>query len=209
MVMIKVRKIAFMAVMTLVMTLAMSCSNQTDTTLTQQQNGISNYLKNSHQPRLIPEAEIGESLDENPQFYSQWGLDIYRYIATYYDEERASKPVVALGDEIALRYSAYLFKNSKPTINELFATNDQALINELISAGLDVSYEWSSEPLVVTFGNGEILDSLEIALEGCYEGDSVEIYLSFEAGYGNHIFGMVPKKSAMVWHIDILSVTKK
>ena len=207
--MIKARKIAFMAVMTLVMTLAMSCSNQTDTTLTQQQNGISNYLKNSHQPRLIPEAEIGESLDENPQFYSQWGLDIYRYIATYYDEERASKPVVALGDEIALRYSAYLFKNSKPTINELFATNDQALINELISAGLDASYEWSSEPLVVTFGNGEILDSLEIALEGCYEGDSVEIYLSFEAGYGNHIFGMVPKKSAMVWHIDILSVTKK
>ena len=198
-----------MAVMTLVMTLAMSCSNQTDTTLTQQQNGIGSYLKNSHQPRLIPEAEIGESLDENPQFYSQWGLDIYRYIATYYDEERASKPVVALGNEIALRYSAYLFKNSKPTINELFATNDQALINELISTGLDASYEWSSEPLVVTFGNGEILDSLEIALEGCYEGDSVEVYLTFEAGYGNHILGMVPKKSAMVWYIDILSVTKK
>ena len=209
MVMIKARKIAFMAVMTLVMTLAMSCSNQTDTTLTQQQNGIGSYLKNSHQPRLIPEAEIGESLDENPQFYSQWGLDIYRYIATYYDEERASKPVVALGNEIALRYSAYLFKNSKPTINELFATNDQALINELISTGLDASYEWSSEPLVVTFGNGEILDSLEIALEGCYEGDSVEVYLTFEAGYGNHILGMVPKKSAMVWYIDILSVTKK
>ena len=207
--MIKARKIAFMAVMTLVMTLAMSCSNQTDTTLTQQQNGIGSYLKNSHQPRLIPEAEIGESLDENPQFYSQWGLDIYRYIATYYDEERASKPVVALGNEIALRYSAYLFKNSKPTINELFATNDQALINELISTGLDASYEWSSEPLVVTFGNGEILDSLEIALEGCYEGDSVEVYLTFEAGYGNHILGMVPKKSAMVWYIDILSVTKK
>ena len=207
--MIKVTKIAFMAVMTLVMTLAMSCSNQTDTTLTQQQNSISSYLKNSHQPRLIPEAEIGESLDENPQFYSQWGLDIYRYIATYYDEERASKPVVALGNEIALRYSAYLFKNSKPTINELFATNDQALINELISTGLDASYEWSSEPLVVTFGNGEILDSLEIALEGCYEGDSVEVYLTFEAGYGNHILGMVPKKSAMVWYIDILSVTKK
>ena len=207
--MIKARKIAFMAVMTLVMTLALSCSNQTDTTLTQQQNGISNYLKNSHQPRLIPEAEIGESLDENPQFYSQWGLDIYRYIATYYDEERASKPVVALGNEIALRYSAYLFKNSKPTINELFATNDQTLINELISTGLDASYEWSSEPLVVTFGNGEILDSLEIALEGCHEGDSVEVYLTFEAGYGNHILGMVPKKSAMVWYIDILSVTKK
>ena len=207
--MTKVFKIAAMAVITLVMTFAMSCSNQTDTTLTQQQNSISNYLKNSHQPRLIPEAEIGESLDENPQFYSQWGLDIYRYIATYYDEERASKPVVALGDEVALRYSAYLFKSSRPTSSELFATNDEAKIRELVSAGLDASYEWSSEPLVVTFGSGEIFDSLEIALEGCHEGDSVEIYLTFEAGYGNNYVGMVPKKSAMVWYIDILSVTKK
>ena len=207
--MIKVTKIAFMAVMTLVMTLAMSCSNQTDTTLTQQQNSIGSYLKNSHQPRLIPEAEIGESLEENPKFYTQWGLDIYRYIATYYDEERASKPVVALGDEVALRYSAYLFKSSRPTSGDLFATNDEAKIQELVSAGLDASYEWSSEPLVVTFGNGEILDSLEIALEGCHEGDSVEVYLTFEAGYGNHILGMVPKKSVMVWYIDILSVTKK
>ena len=207
--MIKVTKIAFMAVMTLVMTLAMSCSNQTDTTLTQQQNSISSYLKNSHQPRLIPEAEIGESLDENPQFYSQWGLDIYRYIATYYDEERASKPVVALGDEVALRYSAYLFKSSRPTSSDLFATNDEAKIQELVSAGLDASYEWSSEPLVVSFGSGEIFDSLEIALEDCHEGDSVEIYLTFEAGYGNNYVGMVPKKSAMVWYIDILSVTKK
>ena len=209
MVMIKVKKIAFMAVMTLVMALALSCSNQTDTTLTQQQNSISSYLKNSHQPRLIPEAEIGESLDENPQFYTQWGLDIYRYIATYYDEGRESKPIVALGDEIELRYSAYLFKSSRPTSSDLFATNDEAKIRELVSAGLDASYEWSSEPLVVTFGAGEILDSLEIALEGCHEGDSVEVYLTFESGYGNHIFGMVPKKSAMVWYVDILSVTNK
>ena len=207
--MTKVFKIAAMAVVTLVMTFAMSCSNQTDTTLTQQQNSISNYLKNSHQPRLIPEAEIGESLDENPQFYSQWGLDIYRYIATYYDEGRESKPVVALGDEVALRYSAYLFKSSRPTSSDLFATNDEAKIQELVSAGLDASYEWSSEPLVVSFGSGEIFDSLEIALEGCHEGDSVEIYLTFEAGYGNNYVGMVPKKSAMVWYIDILSVTKK
>lgn len=207
--MFKVKKIAFMAVMTLVMALVVSCSNQTDTTLTQQQTGISSYLKSSHQPRLIPEAEIAESLDEQPKFYTQWGLDIYRYIATYYDEDRASKPVVALGDEIALRYSAYIFRNSTPSLNELFATNDEAKIRELVSNGLNASYEWSSEPLVVTFGSGEILDSLEIALEGCHEGDSVEVYLTFESGYGNKYLGMVPQKSALVWYIDILSVTKK
>ena len=158
-----------MAVVTLVMTFALSCSNQTDTTLTQQQTSISNYLKSSHQPRLIPEAEISESLEANPEFYSQWGLDIYRYVATYYDENRQSKPVVALGNEVALRYSAYIFKNSQPSTDNLFATNDEAKIDELISAGLDASYEWSSEPLVVTFGEGEILSVKSMGADTLYE----------------------------------------
>jgi hypothetical protein len=209
MVMIKVTKIAFMAVVTLVMTFAFSCSNQTDTTLTQQQTSISNYLKSSHQPRLIPEAEISESLEANPEFYSQWGLDIYRYVATYYDEDRQSKPVVALGDEVALRYSAYIFKNSRPSTDNLFATNDEARIAELEAKGLNTSYEWTTEPLEAILGQGDILEGIEIAIEGCREGDSIEVYLTFESGYGNKYVGMVPGKSAQVWYIDILKVTKK
>ena len=42
----------------------------------------------------------------------------------------------------------------------------------------------------------------------CVEGDSVEIYLTYDAAYGKHYVGMVPAKSAVVWYIDIVSVTK-
>ena len=152
-------------------------------------------------------AELGFLCSQTVIFRAK--ADYIYCTEAYYDEDRQSKPVVALGDEVALRYSAYIFKNSRPSTDNLFATNDEAKIKELVSAGLDASYEWSSEPLVVTFGEGEILDSLEIALEGCHEGDSVEVYLTFEAGYGNKYLGMVPPKSATAWFIDILSVTKK
>lgn len=207
--MMKICKISLLAVVTFVAAMVVSCSNETDTTLNSQQNNITSYLKGSHQPRLIPESELSNSLDNNPQFYTQWGLDIYRYIATYYDAGRDDKNVAEAGDKLELRYTAYIFNNSKPTIDNMFATNDEAAINELKSKGLNTSYEWTTEPLQATLGNGDILESLETAIEGCREGDSIEVYLTFESGYGNKYVGMVPGKSAQVWYIDILTVTKK
>jgi FKBP-type peptidyl-prolyl cis-trans isomerase len=41
---------------------------------------------------------------------------------------------------------------------------------------------------------------------GCREGDSVEIYLTYDEAYGKHYVGMVPAKSAVVWFIDIVDV---
>mgnify|MGYP003441075373 FL=1 len=202
-------KIAMVVVATIIAAIATSCSNDTDTTLNSQQNGIINYLKGSHQPRLIPEADVATSTDENPHFYSQWGLNIFRYIATYYDEGREQKSIIEAGDKLELSYRAYIFANSKPIIENLIATNQQKAIDELIEKGLTMSDVWTTEPLTITLGNGEILEALETAIEGCREGDSIEVYLTFESGYGNKYFGMVPNKSALVWYIDILSVTKK
>jgi FKBP-type peptidyl-prolyl cis-trans isomerase 2 len=113
------------------------------------------------------------------------------------------------GDKISIIYSGYLFSGSKPSLASLFATNDETLINELIAQGLNGSYEWTTEPLEVTVGSNDLLDSISTALEGCYEGDVVEIYLTFEAGYGKKYVGMVPGKSALAWFIEIKSVTKK
>ncbi|MBO5823866.1 MAG: hypothetical protein J6Q93_02770, partial [Prevotella sp.] len=92
-----------------------ACSNDNDSVLTSQQDNISRYLTTSHQPKLIPESEIPNSLDNEPQFYTNWGLDIYRYIATYYAEGREDKAVVERGSQIAITYKAYLFNGSKPT----------------------------------------------------------------------------------------------
>ena len=197
-----------MCVAVLAATLFVSCSNQTDATLTSQQKSIVSYLTGSHQPRLVAESDVGSSFDSEPQFYTQWGLDMFRYISTYYDADRTSKTQIAAGDKISIIYSAYIFTSGRPTTNNLFATNDETLIAELEAQGLDTSYEWTTEPLEVIVGSDDILDSLSTALEGCYEGDSLEVYLTFEAGYGNKYVGMVPGKSAQVWYIDVKSVTK-
>lgn len=180
-----------------------SCSNETDTTLTSQQSSIEKYLQNSHQPRLIAESNIGDSLDENPAYYTHWGLDIFRYITTMYDEGRDSRSIIERGDNISITYSAYIFTNSKPTVDNLFATNDAERIEELKSKGLNTEYEWSSEPATVKVGGDDILASLSTALEGCREGDTVEIYLTFEAAYGKHHVGKVPSRSAQMWLITI------
>lgn len=202
------RRIAYLGAVALMVMAIVSCSNENDTVLTSQQTSISRYLTTSHQPKLIPESEIANALDNEPQFYTNWELDIYRYIATYYDEGREDKAVVERGSEIAITYKAYIFSGSKPTLANLYATNDAATIAELEAQGLNTSYEWSDEPMVVTMGREDILPGLETALIGCVEGDSVEIYLTFDAAYGKHYVGMVPAKSAVVWYIDIVSVTK-
>ncbi len=202
------RRIAYLGAVALMVMALVSCNNENDTVLTSQQTSISRYLTTSHQPKLIPESEIANALDNEPQFYTNWELDIYRYIATYYDEGREDKAVVERGSEIAITYKAYIFSGSKPTMANLYATNDAATIAELEAQGLNTSYEWSDEPMVVTMGREEILPGLETALIGCVEGDSVEIYLTFDAAYGKHYVGMVPAKSAVVWYIDIVSITK-
>jgi FKBP-type peptidyl-prolyl cis-trans isomerase len=205
----RVFNIAILVVAMAVATLFSSCKNETDTTLNSQQKSISDYLTKSHQPRLCAEVDVPNSQDSQPQFFTQWGVDIYRYIATYYDEGRESRPMIEGGDKISIIYSGYLFSGSKPSLASLFATNDETLINELIAQGLNGSYEWTTEPLEVTVGSNDLLDSISTALEGCYEGDVVEIYLTFEAGYGKKYVGMVPGKSALAWFIEIKSVTKK
>ena len=198
--------VAIMVVVALAAAFVVSCSNENDSVLTNQQSKISSYLTSSHQPRLIPESQVSASLDSEPQFYTQWGLNIYRYIATYYDEGRDEWQEVTSRSTIEIVYTAYVFPNAKPTIANMYATNDPDSIAELEKLELNTEYEWTTDPMVVTLGKEEILPGLETALVGCREGDSVEIYLTYDEAYGKHYVGMVPAKSAVVWFIDIVDV---
>ena len=198
--------VVVVVVVALAAAFVVSCSNENDSVLTNQQSKIASYLTSSHQPRLIPESQVSESLDSEPQFYTQWGLDIYRYIATYYDEGRDEWQEVTSRSTIEIVYTAYVFPNAKPTIANMYATNDPDSIAELEKLGLNTEYEWTTDPMVVTLGKEEILPGLETALVGCREGDSVEIYLTYDEAYGKHYVGMVPAKSAVVWFIDIVDV---
>ena len=203
------RNIAFWVVALVATLFVVSCSNDTDTVLTSQQTSISNYLTRSHSPKLIPESEVSSSFDSEPQYYEPWGLDLYRYIATRYEEGRQDKPTVDWGSTIEIYYSAYIFSGSKPSLKELYATNEESQIEELKKLGLNTSYEWTTDPLEITIGESEILKGLEEALPECKEGDTVEIYMTFPKANGNNYVGMVPAKSAVMWVINILSVTNK
>ena len=200
--------VAIMVVVALAAAFVVSCSNENDSVLTNQQSKIASYLTSSNQPRLIPESEVSASLDSEPQFYTQWGLNIYRYIATYYDEGRDEWQEVTNRSTIEIVYTAYVFTNAKPTTANMYATNAPDSLPELKAQYQDFTpeYEWTTDPMVVTLGKEEILPGLETALVGCREGDSVEIYLTYDEAYGKHYVGMVPAKSAVVWFIDIVDV---
>lgn len=199
------KRITSLFAMLAIALLSLSCSNDADTTLTSQQKAIENYLTGSHQPRLIEEINIPESMEEQPAFYTHWALNVFRYISTYYDEGRDSKPAISKGTTFNIKYSAYTFKSSKPKIDDLFATNDPAKIEELYR-GYDDETILSSEPMRITLGNGDLVSGLERALEGCREGDKIEVYLTYEAAYGKKYIGMVPSKSAVMWEIEILDI---
>lgn len=201
--------IAYCMVVAIAATFVVSCNNETDTTLNSQQSNIEKYLKNSHQPKLIPEEELGTSLADEPEYYTHWGLDIFRYITNMYDEGREERPTAERGDDISITYTAYIFSSGKPSATDIFATNDASSIQALKDQGLNTEYEWSSDPKVVRLGGERLLPSLSTALEGCREGDTVEIYLTFKAAYGNNYVGKVPSKSAQMWQITINEITKR
>lgn len=198
--------VAIMVVVALAATIAVSCSNESDAVLTKQQNDISRYLTSSHQPKLVEESEVSAQPNPDPHFYTHWGLNIFRYIATYYDEGREDEPEVTGKSTIEIIYSAYIFTGSKPAASALYATNDETQIAELKNLGLNTEYEWTTEPLRVRMGKDELLDGLETALKGCRKGDSVEVYLTYDKAYGKHYVGSVPAKSSVVWYIDIVEV---
>lgn len=201
-----VKNIYYTVVALVAILIAMSCSNENDSVLTQQQSSIERYLKNSHNPRLINEEELAQSIEEEPQFYTRWGMDTYRYIATYYDEGRQNKTEIAYGTTFDITYTAYIFSGSKPTTAEMYATNNEESIEELRKLGLNTSYEWTTEPMRITLGQSNLLSGLETALQGCREDDEVEIYLTYEVANGKHYVGKVPSKSAVVWMIKIVNV---
>ena len=202
----RVYNVAIVVVVAIVATLSLSCSNENDSVLISQQTSISRYLTSSHQPKLIAESEVPSSLDSEPNFYTQWGLDIYRYIDTYYAEGRDEWSVVEANSTISIVYTAYVFAGSRPSAGSMYATNDSDSIAELEALGLNTEYEWTTDPMVVKLGEDEILPGLETALVGCREGDSVEIYLTFDEAYGNNYVGSVLPKSAVVWYVDIVDV---
>ncbi len=175
-----------------------------DTVLTNQRNAIERYLTSSHSPRL--QSRKDAELSGHPDIYDVWGLNTYRYIATS-DDDRAGKTVVERGDEISITFTAYIFTGGAPRNDAIYYTNVPSNINYLVGQGMSSEY-WSEEPLVIKLGHTDIIKGLARALVGCREGDSVEVYMTYEAAYDKTAIGTVPKESSVAWFFTIDSVVK-
>ena len=183
--------------------LLVSCE-QEDTILSERDN-IEKYLTSSR--RMVSESEVGDVIENNPAFYSLFGRYAYRHIVNYYDEGRDERPIVEMGDNIEIRFNAYTFTGSEPTLANLYWSN---IHETIIDVGDKSNYtlDWSTEPLAIKLGSTEILEGLELALPGCREADSVQVYMSSNLAYGKKLIGVVPKNSMVAWYMKIEKVTK-
>ena len=184
--------------------LAVGCADSDDIADTQRTN-IERYLTSSHVPRLINVTEVENSLERNPAFYERIDYSLYRYIATYYDAGRVSKPAIKQGDEVTITFTAYVFTGAAPTLASVYMTNDQSVINALGQMGLNTDY-WEAEPLTIKIGQTNIIKGVTTSLIGCREGDVVEAYMTLDAAYDNKVVGVVPKGSSVAWFYTIDSV---
>lgn len=173
------------------------CNDEEDAVGSQRQN-IVRYLTSSHEPRLIAESDVENSLEFQPPFYEQVDYNVYRYIATYYDEGRDARQEVKWGDQVQLTYVGYRFTGSQPQLNTVYTTNDESVLAQLKEAGLNIDY-WNTEPLTIILGRSDIIKGVEISLQGCHLGDLVEVYMTYEAAYDKNVVGVLPKESSIAW----------
>lgn len=202
------KKIALIIIPLLTVMLC-GCSDDADGILSRQQTSMTSYLTSTHSPRLIAEENLDSSLEREPQYYSTFGQTAYRYISTLYDEGRDDRPEVEWGDRVEIRYTAYVFDFRNVTAANIYATNELASLIELEQAGLNTSYEWTTDPLVIELGSTDIIKGVESALVGCREGDSVEVYMTYSMAYDDMAIGAVPYQSPVAWYFTIETVTKR
>lgn len=187
--------------------LAVGCSDE-DEQISSQRSDIVRFLTSTHVPRLVAEEDKESSLEAEPPFYEKLNQDLYRYVANYYDSNRSSRTMVDKGDQVSLTYTAYIFRGGMPRVDNVYISNDTAVISQLKQAGLNTEY-WSAEPLVVTLGESNIIKGVSQSLVGCRQGDQVEVYMTFEEAYEDKVVGIVPHKSAVAWFYTIDAVVKK
>ena len=178
--------------------------------MTKQQESTVRYLESSHSPRLISEKAAAESLEEKPEYYTNYGNQAWRYIATMYAEGRESWVEADRNDVVEISFDAYVFNYSNPISTTPYWSNRQSTIDRFVASNeyFDPEY-WSTNPYVIRLDSGDGMPGLRRALVGCREGDTVEIYMTYKTAYDEEIIGVVPKQSPVVWMLKVDKVTKK
>ena len=178
--------------------LCTSCSKQEDIIFAQHEQMVK-YLTTTL--KLVAEEELGNVLDENPPFYSTIDRYVYRHVVNYYDAGRKAQKEVVWGSTVEFHFDAYLVENGRPT--DIYWSNTEATFERFRRENTNFTVDWSTEPLRVTLGATEMIEGLNIALPGCREKDSVQLFITSNLAYGKKIVGEVPKNTAVAWYLKI------
>lgn len=177
--------------------------------LPKQKEQFVNYLGRAHNPRLLSEKEVSESLDEEPPFYTVAGNSVYRFISNYYDVGREEANIVEYGDLVTVTFSQYVFAFQNIGVRDMpYFSNDAALEQAFIEAGLTPGVS-IFEPLKLELGAASLIKGFELALLGSREGDVVEAYMTYTMAYGSDIMNVIPKDSPIAIFFTVDKVVKQ
>lgn len=191
--------------LTILILLAILSGCKQEDTLLSERDKIEKYLTSR---RMVIEEEVGNVIENNPAFYTLFGRYAYRHIVNYYDIGREDKPVVEWGDKVEIKFfNAYTFSGSEPLTSAIYWSNNPDIIEQLGKKSGN-TLDWPSEPITIQLGKTAILEGLERTLPGCHEADSVQVYMTSNLAYGDHLIGVVPKNSMIAWYMKIGKVTK-
>lgn len=142
------------------------------------------------------EEKIVSYLDSQKLEYTIEG-GTYKVVLAEGDQSlRASR-----GDSLTFNYAGFLFEG---TPKGLFATSWDYLLDD---QGLNTEY-WSFEPARVKLGSSAIIKGIENALTNCCEGDSLQLFMTSDLGYGEEEVGSVSKNSALMFLVKVEKIDK-
>uniref|UniRef100_UPI004056D588 FKBP-type peptidyl-prolyl cis-trans isomerase n=1 Tax=Alistipes sp. TaxID=1872444 RepID=UPI004056D588 len=180
-----------------------ACSDEEESVLPNQQKQLLSFMTSTLKLVSYEEAIDPSAGEENPAFYTEAGNTVYRWITNYYDADREERPLVQKGSKVNLTITLYPFAFRAITASTLpLYTNDTALKPLLEKEGLNIAY-WSFEPYVLTVGSTSTIKGLALSLEGCREGDIVELYMTYTMAYGEDWLYALEPESPLAIHFTI------
>ncbi len=180
-----------------------ACSDEEQEELASQTDDIRKFM--TSKLGLVSEREAMEAAaEEQLEFYSEMGSTVFRYISNYYDENRRERRHIRSGSLVQLTMSLYDFSSiSEIRATELpLYTNDPEKLALLEKEGVNLSY-WPKEPYFARLGETSMIQGLALALEGCYEGDLIQLYMTYPMAYGDNFIYLMEPESPLAIYLKV------
>ena len=108
-----------------------------------------------------------------------------------------------MGGTISFYYAGYTLTGASVSSSNLFATNHKPTAD---NAGWKLSDTTAFNIQTLTLDD-KLLDGLQKGLEGVRNQDECYILFSGKYGYGSHVQGTIPARSALVYHVWVSSIS--